>query len=98
MVVNNRGGQIFSLLDQAGVPELDELFVTRHDADIAAMCAAAHVGHQRVDRSRDLVPALEHAARAGGIQIVEVPADSDLQRHRRGDVRDAVTATLASDD
>jgi 2-succinyl-5-enolpyruvyl-6-hydroxy-3-cyclohexene-1-carboxylate synthase len=98
VVVNNGGGQIFSLLDQAELPELEELFVTRHPADIGAVCAAAQVGHRRVDRSDDLVPALEQAARTGGVQVVEVSADPELQRRRRAEVRDAVAATLARDD
>lgn len=98
VVIANGGGQIFSLLDQAGLPELEELFVTAHPAKIAEVCAAAQVGHRRVDRSRDLVPALEHGARAGGVQVVEVSADPALQRRRRGEVRDVVSATLARDD
>jgi 2-succinyl-5-enolpyruvyl-6-hydroxy-3-cyclohexene-1-carboxylate synthase len=98
VVVDNGGGQIFSLLDQAGLPELDELFVTPHAADVGAICAAARVRHRRVDRSRDLVPALERAAHAGGVQVVEVVIDPDLQRRRRAEVRDLVAATLARDD
>jgi len=98
VVVANRGGQIFSLLDQAGLPELEELFVTPHPAAIADVCAAARVRHQRVDRARDLVPALEQAARGGSVQIVEVAADPELQRQRRTEVREAVAATLAAED
>jgi len=97
VVVANGGGQIFSLLDQAALPELDEMFVTPHPADIEAVCVAARVGHRRVDRSRDLVPALELAARTGGVQVVEVTADPQLQRRRRAEVHDAVTAVLARD-
>jgi len=95
VVVNNRGGQIFSLLDQAVLPELEELFVTPHPAEIGAVCSAARVGHTLVERARDLVPALEHAARAGGVQVVEVAADPALQRRRRAEVGDVVAATLA---
>ncbi len=97
VVVANGGGQIFSLLDQAALPELDELFVTPHPAEIAQVCSAAGVGHRPIERSRDLVPALEQAARAGGVQVVEVAADPALQRRRRAEVRDAVAATLARD-
>jgi len=85
------------LLDQAALPELDEMFVTPHPADIEAVCVAARVGHRHVDRSRDLVPALELAARTGGVQVVEVTADPQLQRRRRAEVHDAVTAVLARD-
>jgi 2-succinyl-5-enolpyruvyl-6-hydroxy-3-cyclohexene-1-carboxylate synthase len=98
VVVANGGGQIFSMLDQARLPELEELFVTPHPAEIAAVCAAAHVGHRRVPRSSEFVPALEAAARAGGVQVVEVTADPDVQRRRRAEVRDIVAETLARGD
>ena len=98
VVVANGGGQIFSMLDQARLPELDELFVTPHPAAIADVCGAARVTHHRVDRSRDLVPALERAARDGGAQVIEVAADPDLQRARRAEVRDGVAAALGRTD
>jgi hypothetical protein len=41
---------------------------------------------------------LEEAARAGGVQVVEVTADPQLQRARRIEVRDVVAATLARAD
>jgi 2-succinyl-5-enolpyruvyl-6-hydroxy-3-cyclohexene-1-carboxylate synthase len=97
VVLGNRGGQIFALLDQAVLPELEELFVTPHPAEIGAVCAAARVGHTRVERADALVPALERAARGGGVQVVEVAADPVLQRRRRAEVRDAVAATLAGE-
>jgi 2-succinyl-5-enolpyruvyl-6-hydroxy-3-cyclohexene-1-carboxylate synthase len=98
VVVANGGGQIFSLLDQASLPELDELFVTPHPAEIRAVCSAAGVGHRLVERSRDLVPSLEHAARTSGVRVVEVAADPGVQRRRRAEVRAVVAATLATAD
>jgi len=98
VVVANGGGQIFSLLDQARLPELAELFVTPPPAEIGAVCTAAGVGHRRIDRSGALVPALEDAARARGVQVVEVATDPELQRRRRADVRDAVADVLARPD
>lgn len=97
VVVANGGGQIFSTLDHARLPELEELFVTPHPADIAAVCAAAHVGHRHVDRSSTFVAAVEDAARTGGVQVVEVKADPEIQRRRRAEVRQAVTTVLARD-
>jgi 2-succinyl-5-enolpyruvyl-6-hydroxy-3-cyclohexene-1-carboxylate synthase len=97
VVVANGGGQIFSTLDHARLPELEELFVTPHPADIAAVCAAADVGHRHVDRSSTFVAAVEDAARTGGVQVVEVKADPEIQRRRRAEVRQAVTTVLALD-
>jgi len=97
VVVANGGGQIFSTLDHARLPELEQLFVTPHPADIAAVCAAAHVGHRHVDRSSTFVAAVEDAARTGGVQVVEVKADPEIQRRRRAEVRQAVTTVLARD-
>jgi 2-succinyl-5-enolpyruvyl-6-hydroxy-3-cyclohexene-1-carboxylate synthase len=94
VVIANRGGQIFSMLDQARLPELDELFVTPHPAKIADVCGAAGVAHHLVDRSRDLVPALERAAHDGGAQVIQVEAEPDLQRGRRAEVHDAVASVL----
>ena len=50
VVANNRGGAIFGALDQRTLPERDRLFVTPQDVDLAALCAAAGVGHTRVER------------------------------------------------
>ena len=72
---------------------------SRRTRRISPTCAARPaVGHQLVDRSRDLVPALERAARDGGAQVIEVAAEPDIQHRRRAEVRDAVAATLARTD
>jgi 2-succinyl-5-enolpyruvyl-6-hydroxy-3-cyclohexene-1-carboxylate synthase len=98
VVVANGGGQIFSMLDQAGLAELEQLFVTPHPADIGAVCDAASVGHRRVERAAGFVPAVEAAARTGGVQVVEVRADPEVQRARRAEVHAAAAATLARED
>jgi 2-succinyl-5-enolpyruvyl-6-hydroxy-3-cyclohexene-1-carboxylate synthase len=95
VVLANGGGEIFSLLPQRALPEHRELFVTPHDVEIATVCAAAGAGHERVKRARDLQPALERAARAGGVRVVEVAIDPDLNRERRDEVRIAVADVLS---
>jgi 2-succinyl-5-enolpyruvyl-6-hydroxy-3-cyclohexene-1-carboxylate synthase len=95
VVVSNGGGEIFSLLPQRDLPEHRDLFVTPHGVDIGAVCAAAGVMHERVERAADLAPALERAGRAGGVRVVEVVVDPALNLARRDQVREAVRSALA---
>jgi len=94
VVLANGGGQIFSMLDQASLPEHEALFTTPHPASIEALCVAAHAGHSWVERARELVPALERAARIGGVQVVEVTIDAKRDRARRAELRAAVAGAL----
>ena len=95
VVLANGGGELFSLLPQRALPELRELFLTPHRVDLAALCVAAGVGHERVLRSDELLPAVQRAGRAGGIRVVEVTIDPELGRDRREEVRAAVARTLS---
>ena len=94
VVLANGGGELFSLLPQRDLPELRELFVTPHRVDLAALCVAAGVGHERVTRSDKFLPAVQRAARGGGIRVVEVTVDPERGRDRRAEVRAAVARTL----
>jgi 2-succinyl-5-enolpyruvyl-6-hydroxy-3-cyclohexene-1-carboxylate synthase len=95
VVVNNGGGHVFSLLPQRDLPEHRELFVTPHRVDIRGLCGAAGAGHERVERASDLLPALDRAAGAGGLNVVEVMVDAELGLRRRREMQDAVDAELA---
>jgi 2-succinyl-5-enolpyruvyl-6-hydroxy-3-cyclohexene-1-carboxylate synthase len=95
VVVNNHGGHVFSLLPQRTLPEHQELFVTPQAVDIGRLCGAAGAGHERVERASDLSPALDRAAGAGGLNVVEVIVDADLGLRRRREMRDAVDTALA---
>ncbi|HEU4527047.1 MAG TPA: 2-succinyl-5-enolpyruvyl-6-hydroxy-3-cyclohexene-1-carboxylic-acid synthase [Actinomycetota bacterium] len=96
VVPNNGGGTIFSYLSQRDLPsaELEALFTTPHGLDLGAVCAAAGAGHTRVERADELVPALDRAREAGGVHVVEVPVDAELDRRRHEQVREAVRAAL----
>jgi 2-succinyl-5-enolpyruvyl-6-hydroxy-3-cyclohexene-1-carboxylate synthase len=99
VVVNdNAGGQIFAGLGQGKLPagELERLFVTASGVDLEELCAAAGAGHTRVQRSSELVPALDAAAAAGGVQVVQVAIDADRDRAQRVELREAVDAALGS--
>jgi 2-succinyl-5-enolpyruvyl-6-hydroxy-3-cyclohexene-1-carboxylate synthase len=95
VVPNNRGGAIFGSLDQRDLPERDRLFVTPHDVDLAALSAAAGVGHTRLERISDLANVVREAQVAGGIRVIEVPTPAERSRRQRIDVRAAVDAALA---
>lgn len=96
VVLNNGGGHVFSLLPQRALPEHERLFVTPHGLDLESLCRAAGAGHDRVDRARDLVPALERAAGAGGLFVVEVMIDAELGLRRRRELQDEVDRVLTA--
>ena len=96
VVANNGGGTIFSFLGQRDLPEFEPLFETPHGLDLGAICAAAGVGHERVERMRDLPPALERAHAERGVHVVEVPVDPDVNRIQHAQVQTAVDDALAA--
>ena len=97
VVANNGGGGIFSFLAQRELPELEALFTTPHGLDLGELASAAGAGHERVERAADLVPAVERAAASGGMRIVEIVVDRDLNVARQAQVNGAVAAVLETD-
>jgi 2-succinyl-5-enolpyruvyl-6-hydroxy-3-cyclohexene-1-carboxylate synthase len=94
VVPNNDGGAIFSFLPQRELSEFEELFATPHGRDLGAICRAAGAGHARVERSGDLIPAIERARGAGGVHVVEVPIDRARNVELHAAVQEAVAAAL----
>jgi thiamine pyrophosphate-dependent acetolactate synthase large subunit-like protein len=70
------------------------LFVTPHRLDLARLADASGAGHERIDRAGDLISAVERAAAAGGVRIVEVPIDREQSIARRVEVAAAVASAL----
>jgi 2-succinyl-5-enolpyruvyl-6-hydroxy-3-cyclohexene-1-carboxylate synthase len=94
VVLANGGGRIFSLLPQRDLPEHERLFVTPPPVAIADVVRASGAGHVLVECAADLHPALERAARSGGVQIVEVTIDSALDLERRRSIAASVANAL----
>lgn len=81
VVLNDRGGGIFSLLEQgapAHAASFERVFGTPHTVDVAALCAAMGIAHTAVDDPAKLPEVLGEPA---GRMLVEVRAD-------RGGLRD----------
>lgn len=102
VVVDNRGGGIFSFLPQAGLPSerFELLFGTPPDADVGAVAQAYNVPVERVDRAGDVAPAVERAIADRGVRVVVVPTGdrtANVDRHRQAwaEVVEAVTKSLA---
>jgi 2-succinyl-5-enolpyruvyl-6-hydroxy-3-cyclohexene-1-carboxylate synthase len=96
VVPNNDGGAIFSFLSQSELPEFEELFVTPHGLDLGAVCRAAVAGHTLVERSGELVPAIDRARDAGGVHVIEVPTERERNVVLHAAVREAVGAALSA--
>ena len=94
VVPNNDGGAIFSFLEQRGLPEFDDLFATPHGLDLSRVAAGAGARHAQVDRGADLAPTVLEASRSGGVWIVEVPSDRDVNVARHFEVSCAVASAL----
>ncbi len=94
VVLNDRGGGIFSLLEQGG-PEhaaaFERVFGTPHTVDLAALCAATGVAHALVDDLADLPAAVGPAA---GLRLVEVRAERAALRSGHEVLRAAVSAAV----
>ena len=95
VVTNDDGGGIFTLLEP-GEPargaDFERLFGTPTGADLAALCAAQHVRHQRISSRAELVAAL--AEDPSGLTVLEVPVDRAGHRDLHARLRDRAAAAL----
>jgi 2-succinyl-5-enolpyruvyl-6-hydroxy-3-cyclohexene-1-carboxylate synthase len=92
IAVNNDGGGIFSLLEQAAFPEsFERIFGTPHGTDFAALAAAAGLPYLRVDSA----PAVAEAVAGTGLRLVEVRTDRADGAKLRAAIGEACAAALA---
>jgi 2-succinyl-5-enolpyruvyl-6-hydroxy-3-cyclohexene-1-carboxylate synthase len=96
IVVNNDGGGIFSMLEQAAFPgPFERVFGTPHGTGIADLAAAAGLPYRRIERASELAGVLSAAAAPGsGLSIVELRTDRAGQAALRQGLADAAAAAL----
>jgi 2-succinyl-5-enolpyruvyl-6-hydroxy-3-cyclohexene-1-carboxylate synthase len=85
VVIDNRGGGIFSFLPQAQLPQhFETLFGTPQPVDLAALAAVHGVPTVEVTRADALAPAVGDAIAGGGVRMVLVRTDraDNVARHR----------------
>jgi 2-succinyl-5-enolpyruvyl-6-hydroxy-3-cyclohexene-1-carboxylate synthase len=95
VVVDNRGGGIFSFLPQATqLPpdRFEQLFGTPHDVDLAALAAAHGIAATTVERTADLAPALE----GRGPRIVIARTDRHTNVAVHAELHAAVAAAVSA--
>lgn len=92
VVVNNDGGGIFSMLEQAAFPEsFERVFGTPHGAGFRALAAAAGLAY----RAADSVPGLHEALPGSGLRIIEVRTDRADGAKLRAVIGEACADALA---
>jgi 2-succinyl-5-enolpyruvyl-6-hydroxy-3-cyclohexene-1-carboxylate synthase len=97
VVVNNDGGGIFSLLEQAAFPaSFERMFGTPHGGALGQVAAAAGVTAVTLERASDLAGALKGEGLPGtGIRMVEVRTSRAAGTALRGRLRAACAAAAA---
>jgi 2-succinyl-5-enolpyruvyl-6-hydroxy-3-cyclohexene-1-carboxylate synthase len=90
VVVNNDGGGIFSLLEQAELGEpFERVFGTPHGAGLSHFAAGAGVPYERLGAAGDLAAALPGSAAAGkGLRVLEVRTGRAAGAVLRGRLRE----------
>ncbi|MGZ8762125.1 MAG: 2-succinyl-5-enolpyruvyl-6-hydroxy-3-cyclohexene-1-carboxylic-acid synthase [Acidimicrobiia bacterium] len=86
VVIDNRGGGIFSFLSQAQLPDhFETLFGTPQPVDLAALAAAYGVPSVEVTHADAFAPAVLDAISAGGVRVVLVRTDraDNVARHHQ---------------
>ncbi|WP_270887330.1 2-succinyl-5-enolpyruvyl-6-hydroxy-3-cyclohexene-1-carboxylic-acid synthase [Pedococcus sp. 5OH_020] len=88
VVTNDDGGGIFTLLEP-GEPQrsadFERIFGTPTGADLAAICRAHGVAHERLESAQHVREAV--AAPPSGLRVIEVPVDRSSHRTTRAALR-----------
>jgi len=98
VVVDNGGGGIFSFLPHRSalpVERFERLFGTPQPVDVAALAAAYGVPVTEVTAAADVQPAVSGSLEAGGVRLVRVRTDRDLNVAVHDELHTEVTAALS---
>lgn len=91
IVVNNRGGGIFSLLPQAALAEpFERVFGTPHQVDLEAVASAYGLPYRLLEAAADLPKALV----GEGLRIVEARTDRDANAVLHAEMRKAAQSAV----
>ena len=88
VVLNDDGGAIFAGLEQGAPPyaaAFERVFGTPHHTDLAALCRAHGIVHERVTEPERLAEAL--GSQPSGIRLIEVPVSRADRRAEADDLR-----------
>lgn len=97
VVVNNDGGGIFSMLEQAAFPgPFERVFGTPHGARLGDLAAAAGLPFRRIESPADLAAELSVPARGQGMRLVELRTDRSGQAALRARLTRAAASALAA--
>ena len=89
VVLNDDGGAIFAGLEQgapAYAPAFERVFGTPHHTNLAALCLAHGIAHERITQPERLAAVLGSAP--SGIRLIEVPAARAERRAEANHLRD----------
>ncbi len=89
VVLNDNGGAIFAGLEQgapAYAPAFERVFGTPHHTDLAALCLAHGIAHERITQPERLAAALE--TQHSGIRLIEVLVSRAERRAEADHLRD----------
>ena len=74
VAINNDGGGIFEMLPIADFPKFEEYFATPQSVDLARLCAAYNVEHQKITSWQQLEGLLKNLSQTG-IRVLELVCD-----------------------
>ncbi|MGD0684576.1 MAG: thiamine pyrophosphate-binding protein, partial [Streptosporangiaceae bacterium] len=93
VVVNNDGGGIFSMLEQAAIPgPFERLFGTPHGADIGQLARALGLPCARLGQPADLPGLLA----GGGLRVIEARTDRAAGAALRARLRQQASAAIGA--